>query len=75
MSPGGGLFGTPRLLEVLRRGRALPLAESVGALLAELERWQGGAQTRDDVSVVAVELRAGAIVPGGGAEVSRPPDR
>ena len=49
------LFGRDRLLEVLRRGRSVPLAQSLSLLQDELQRWTGGAPPKDDVSVLAVE--------------------
>lgn len=59
MNPDGELFGSARLLEVLARGRTVPLSESIARLLDELQRWCGGAPFRDDVSVLAVEIVSG----------------
>jgi sigma-B regulation protein RsbU (phosphoserine phosphatase) len=58
----GASFGEERLLRVLEQGRALPLQDSLAALVQEVEGWCGSEAPSDDISVLAVEL-AGA---GGG---------
>ena len=60
MSPAQELFGRPRLLAVLDRGRGVPMADCLTLLKDELRQWQGGAANKDDVSVLAVECVAAA---------------
>ncbi|MBX6311619.1 MAG: SpoIIE family protein phosphatase [Isosphaeraceae bacterium] len=56
VSPDGRAFGVGRMLEVLRRGRAAPLGESLAALRQEVEGWCGDGGPSDDISLLAVEL-------------------
>ena len=55
MNANGDQFGIPRLIEGVERGRGLPLQESISSLLAELDAWCGGADARDDISLLAFE--------------------
>ena len=50
------IFGMERLLHVLEQTRQLSLAESVAALLEQIEAWAPGARLQDDVSILAVEI-------------------
>ncbi len=67
MCPAAEPFGKVRLLEAIARGRSGSLQASVTALLAEIERWRGAASALDDISILAVEVSAGACLgaPGG----------
>jgi len=51
-------FGYERFFELIARGRAEPLCSSINDLVAEVEAWSGPAGVRDDVSIIAVELKA-----------------
>lgn len=51
-------FGVPRLLEAVERYRDRPLGEAVSAVVAEVEAWCRGESMRDDVSLLAVEVRS-----------------
>ncbi|HEY1379311.1 MAG TPA: SpoIIE family protein phosphatase [Gemmataceae bacterium] len=50
----GELYGQDRLVAAAGRARGLPLADSLAAVLADVEAWRGG-PARDDVSLLAVE--------------------
>jgi sigma-B regulation protein RsbU (phosphoserine phosphatase) len=54
-SPEGEHFGTSRLLEVLQRASAAPLAGSLATLLADVDRWRGEAPRNDDLSLLLIE--------------------
>jgi len=51
-------FGDGRLLKAVGRVRAKPLGEAIAALLEEISRWQGGTNSRDDISILAVDFTA-----------------
>src|SRR6185369_3140906 len=51
----GELYGTGRLVELVLRQCVATLEESLAALMASIEAWNGG-HARDDVSVLAVEF-------------------
>lgn len=55
MNPDGEVYGAARLLESVSRLRQTPLAEMLGALVAEIDEWRGGAAENDDRSILAVE--------------------
>ena len=57
VSPEGNPFGTDRLLEQIEAGRPEPLCAVVNELVAGVEAWSGASNVRDDVSVLAVEVR------------------
>jgi PAS domain S-box-containing protein len=63
MDRAGQQFGDARLLELIGRGRSVPLQESVAALVEDVERWCGPASVQDDISLVAIEV---SIAPGPG---------
>ncbi|MEX2025777.1 MAG: PP2C family protein-serine/threonine phosphatase, partial [Pirellulaceae bacterium] len=69
MDAAGSQFGSDRLQAAIGQGRAMPLQESVAALLGEIVSWRGSAKAQDDVSILAVEmsLTSGCDNPGGGA--------
>jgi serine phosphatase RsbU (regulator of sigma subunit) len=50
-------FGVQRLLARLSELRAVPLAESLNALMKSVEEWQCHDGLRDDVSLVALEWK------------------
>jgi sigma-B regulation protein RsbU (phosphoserine phosphatase) len=50
------LFGTTRLIEALQRNASGTLADSVPALLAELDDWRGAAPARDDICLIGIEV-------------------
>jgi sigma-B regulation protein RsbU (phosphoserine phosphatase) len=55
MNPLQHLFGSQRLVTALHRGLHTSLAESVTALQSELVAWHGGAASKDDISMLALE--------------------
>jgi phosphoserine phosphatase RsbU/P len=55
MNATGDEFGIQRLLSRLRELQALPLDQSLSALMESLEQWRGQGGMDDDVSVVALE--------------------
>ena len=57
MDASGEQFGVQRLLSRLCEVRALPVEESLNALLKSLEEWRGHDCLRDDVSLVALEWK------------------
>ncbi len=57
VGPEGNPFGTERLLGLIESGRPEPLCAVVNDLVAEVEAWSGVSSVRDDVSVLAVEIR------------------
>jgi phosphoserine phosphatase RsbU/P len=58
VSPEGVAFGNERMLEKIEAGRLEPLCGVVNDLVAEIEAWSGVTRVRDDLSVLAVEVRA-----------------
>jgi len=50
-------FGTQRLLSQLDELQALPLGQSLDALMVSLEEWRWQESLRDDVSIVALEWK------------------
>ena len=58
VSPDGLVFGTNRLLQKIEAGRLEPLCGVVNELVAEIEAWSGVTRVRDDLSVLAVEIKA-----------------
>jgi sigma-B regulation protein RsbU (phosphoserine phosphatase) len=66
MKPNGERFGDARLLDSIGHGRIEPLRKGIAILLDEIARWQGGARSQDDISVLAVEVTA-ALNPDGTA--------
>jgi serine phosphatase RsbU (regulator of sigma subunit) len=48
-------FGVERLVETLTRNRALPLDESLSALMQCVEEWSAPAGPFDDASMLAIE--------------------
>jgi phosphoserine phosphatase RsbU/P len=63
MNANGERFGDARLVEAIGRVRAEPLRDGIASLLGEIARWQGGEKPQDDMSILAVEVRA-ALNPG-----------
>jgi PAS domain S-box-containing protein len=59
-SPGGGVFGTRRVLEAVRRHRARPARGIVEALHREVRAFAGGAPALDDVTAVVIKVEPGA---------------
>ena len=57
-NPSGERFGDGRILQAVGRVRVQPLREGIGALLEEISRWQGGAKSQDDISILAVDITA-----------------
>ena len=57
ISPEGVPFGNERMLEKIEAGRREPLCGVVNDLVAEIESWSGASQVRDDLSILAVEVR------------------
>jgi sigma-B regulation protein RsbU (phosphoserine phosphatase) len=55
MNPLSNLFGTERLIRVLRRGQHLGLADVVAAVQTEVRAWQDGEANKDDISILAME--------------------
>ena len=53
----GEPFGMDRLRKTVEVGRLDPLCGVVNELVASIEAWSGAAGVRDDVSVLAVEVR------------------
>ncbi len=53
----GEQFGIPRLIHSLERGRNRTLNDSILDLLTELRGWCGGADARDDISLLAFECK------------------
>jgi len=56
MNPGGEQFGDVRLLEAISRTRSQPLQEGVASLLEAIATWHGTGRSRDDISILAVEI-------------------
>ena len=56
MDPAGNHFGDARILESISRGRSEPLQESVTTLMEEIARWHGSGKSKDDISILAVEV-------------------
>jgi sigma-B regulation protein RsbU (phosphoserine phosphatase) len=50
------LFGMERVQAAVRQSAGLGLAESLVQILSEVKRWRGGAKSRDDVTLVVMEL-------------------
>ena len=57
VSPAGEPFGSGRMLAKIDEGRPEPLCSVVNGLVSEVEAWSGLDHVRDDVSVLAVEVR------------------
>jgi sigma-B regulation protein RsbU (phosphoserine phosphatase) len=57
-NPAGEPFGEARFLESVSQARFEPLQQGVDALLEEVERWRGASNALDDISILAVEVRA-----------------
>jgi phosphoserine phosphatase RsbU/P len=58
VSPEGVAFGNERMLRQMEAGRLEPLCGVVNELVAEIEAWSGVTRVRDDLSVLAVEVKA-----------------
>jgi sigma-B regulation protein RsbU (phosphoserine phosphatase) len=58
VSPEGLPFGNERMLQRMEAGRLEPLCGVVNDLVAGIEAWSGPSRVRDDLSVLAVEVRA-----------------
>jgi sigma-B regulation protein RsbU (phosphoserine phosphatase) len=58
VGPQGDAFGMDRLIQRVEASRSEPLCSAVNGLVAEIEAWSGESRVRDDVSVLAVEVRA-----------------
>ncbi len=56
--PGGEPYGMDRLLARIEAGRPEPLCSIVNELVGEIEVWSGPDGVRDDVSLVAFEVRS-----------------
>ncbi len=56
-NPGGEQFGEQRLLEAFAESSPLALKESVGVLETRLAEWCGESGMKDDVSLLALEVR------------------
>lgn len=54
-SPGDRMFGTERLLEIIRAERALPLRDVMGRIESELIAFTGSSHFDDDISLLAIE--------------------
>jgi sigma-B regulation protein RsbU (phosphoserine phosphatase) len=54
-NPEGEHFGMSRLLNVLEQARSASLADSLAALLADVEKWRGDTPRQEDLSVLLVE--------------------
>ena len=57
VNPSGEEYGTCRALSQLDKLRAFPLEESLQALWQSIVEWQCDDQSRDDISLVALEWR------------------
>jgi len=57
VDPGGDPFGMGRLLARIEAGRPEPLCSVVNELVGKIEAWSGASGVRDDVSMLAVEVR------------------
>lgn len=55
--PANRPFGPDRLRGAIEARRDLPLDEAVAGIIAEVEQWCRGDSMRDDVSLLAIELR------------------
>jgi sigma-B regulation protein RsbU (phosphoserine phosphatase) len=54
--PGGRFFGQERVATTLERGLALPLGESLTAMMGAVEQWLGPNPSQDDLSILAMEF-------------------
>lgn len=52
------LFGVSRFIQAIDQTRSIPLNNSVSSLLESVEEWCGDAPLRDDISLLAAELRS-----------------
>jgi sigma-B regulation protein RsbU (phosphoserine phosphatase) len=68
MDGADAMYGPARMLSGLERGRSEPLDRSVSILLDDVRSWCGGAELRDDISLLAVEFG-----PAAGAGEGDPP--
>ncbi|WP_435016992.1 PP2C family protein-serine/threonine phosphatase [Tundrisphaera sp. TA3] len=50
-------YGQERLMAAIEAHRGEPLGDAVAAIMADVERWCQGESMRDDVSLLAVEVR------------------
>ncbi len=50
-------FGNERMVELLTASRGMAINESVGALLQAVQTWCGRSGPKDDVSILAWEMR------------------
>ena len=57
-SPGGEMYGIDRCLETARANRVRPPRDLIQALAADLHRFADGRPRADDVTMVAVKVRA-----------------
>jgi phosphoserine phosphatase RsbU/P len=62
MDAAGEPFGDARLLEAIGQGRGEPLQDGVATLLREIARWHGSERPHDDISILAVEVSAAAVM-------------
>jgi sigma-B regulation protein RsbU (phosphoserine phosphatase) len=58
MNPARDLFGTARLLDVLKRVRDRPLEEGLDFLSRQIDEWSGGPDRNDDQTILAIERTA-----------------
>lgn len=57
MNPEAEQFGEKRMLESIARSRSNSLEESVASLVCDVEEWCSPAGPKDDVSLLAMEMR------------------
>ncbi|MBI2191495.1 MAG: SpoIIE family protein phosphatase [Planctomycetes bacterium] len=63
-NPADEEFGLNRVAEQLQETRALPVRESLSALMGRLREWYGAERPKDDVSILAVEFLDALGKPG-----------
>lgn len=56
-SPGGEMFGKPRLRDILRRSAAEPAGRIVERVIRALNRFRGDREPEDDVTMVVVKCK------------------
>jgi len=54
------LFGPERLLVFINKTRELPISEVLTRLEQQMRLWRGSDRFEDDISVLALEMSAGA---------------
>jgi phosphoserine phosphatase RsbU/P len=54
-------FGKQRALKVIEASSAIPLSASLVALIEGIEAWCGSSSLKDDLSLLAVEIRRGVV--------------